>query len=275
MSRRILAGFLAVTFIFGSASARAGSGPLLHVERVEAVDATGFERPLTAFSMLVPVDWRNEGGVVWQIDDACNTLGFNFQWQAVSPDGLSGVAVLPTRKWVFNPAGGPLQHACPQVRITSARDFLEWQVSSIRPDARLLDYRPRPDLVREAAGAAGRQTYPYGETETVVDAGEVLVGYRENGHEVRAAVASVVVMWAARIHPMYGMPGSEIRGGTSMPGFAAFAPDGRLDLRAAELIRKSMVPGAEWSQRIARHQARTNQITQDGISARARHCGPR
>ncbi|MCG6870529.1 MAG: hypothetical protein LJE91_17885 [Gammaproteobacteria bacterium] len=37
----------------------------LRLKQVELVDAQGFERPMTALTLLIPVDWRAQGGVSW------------------------------------------------------------------------------------------------------------------------------------------------------------------------------------------------------------------
>jgi len=37
----------------------------LRLKKVEIFDAQGFERPMTALTLLIPVDWRAQGGVSW------------------------------------------------------------------------------------------------------------------------------------------------------------------------------------------------------------------
>ncbi len=91
-----------------------------------------------------------------------------------------------------------------------------------------------------------------------MDAGEVLVEFTENGRDMRGTIAAQVMMWRMTTPEMYGILGIDVGGGTSLPAFAAVAPAGRLDLRVAELIRKSIRPGADWLQEIARHHAVLN-----------------
>ena len=47
------------------AAGAAGAAPL-RVQPVEIVDRQGFERPLRAYTMLLPAGWRHESQVAWQ-----------------------------------------------------------------------------------------------------------------------------------------------------------------------------------------------------------------
>ena len=241
-SMLVLSGFL-------PAQAQQGQGiPGLHVKPVEVVDRTGFDRPLTAYTLMVPHHWQVTGGVVWNVGGGCNTSGYNFDWRAAAPDDSEGVALLPVVQWQSQP-GGP----CPQMSVRNAYDFLAAVTQQILPNAQILDYRQRPDLMQELQAMVSRQDYGSFVSEQTVDAGEVLIGYTENGREFRASMMVQLLMWRMTTPAMYGMPGIDMAGGMSLPGFVAAAPAGRLDLRVAEAIRKSIAPGPEWSQRIAQH----------------------
>ncbi len=112
--------------------------------------------------------------------------------------------------------------------------------------------------MKDIEALAYRQDYGSFASEMRVDAGEVLVGFTEGGRDMRGSIAAQVMLWRMTTPAMHGLPGIDVGGGTSLPAFAAVAPAGRLDLRVAELIRKSVRPGAEWSQEIARHHAVLN-----------------
>ncbi|MGV6804630.1 MAG: hypothetical protein ACWA49_10525 [Ruegeria sp.] len=231
--------------------------PGLRVHPVQVVDNTGFGRPLSAFSVMVPMHWKTKGGVVWKIDN-CNTSGYNFDWQATSQDESEGVGILPVVMWQSQP-GGP----CPQMNVSNARDFLTAVVERILPNASVLDYRQRPDLSRDLQALTSRQDYGVFAQETTVDAGEILVGFVEDGKDVRASIIAQIIMWRTTMPPAYGMPGMDIRGGISLPGFIAAAPAGRLDLRVSEAIRKTFTPGQEWTREIAKHHEILNRQARD------------
>ncbi|MQX38228.1 hypothetical protein [Roseospira navarrensis] len=240
----------------------AGSGPavaqtappLVHVRPVEVIDRQGFDRPLTAYTLMVPTHWQATGGVQWDPSNACNRSGYNFSWKASAPDESEGVAILPAITWTSQP-GGP----CPQLQVNSARDLLSVIVNRTLPNARVLDYRARPDLARDLQALSHREDYGSMSYQMTVDAGELLIGFiDERGREMRGSVAAAMTLWRIDTPSLYGLPGSSISGGQSLPGFVAAAEAGRLDLRVAEMIRKSIRPGPEWSRRIAQHHAVLN-----------------
>lgn len=237
----------------GVLDANAQQAPSLRVRPVDIVDRQGFGRPLTAYRIMVPHAWEPKGGVVWGWDGGCNRSGYNFDWRASNAGETEGVALLPVVNWQSQP-GGP----CPQMNVRNARDFLTIVTQKILPNARILDYRPRPDLMRELQALTSRQDYGSMAYETAVDAGEVLIGFQENGVDIRASIIAQIMLWRITTPEMYGMPGMDVSGGASLPGFVASAPVGRLDLRVSEAIRKSIQAGQEWSREIARHHATLN-----------------
>lgn len=259
------------------AQASAQSGPIpgasqgtLHAKLVEVIDSTGFGQPLVAFSILVPADWRPEGGVVWSgTADPCGGMGYNFHWQATSPDGRSGVAIVPTANWQFSTTGMAGSTGCPPQQIASVGDYLQAVAQQYRPGAQILDFRPRPDLAQQFQHLNSSTPMPLGEMRSWVESGEVLIGYPAEGGEMRETIAGTVVLNVMRTEAMSGMPASEYWSGGSMPGFAVRAPAGQLDFQFAEAMRKSIRSGPEWSQRIAQHHARMNGIALKGSKERA------
>ena len=240
------------------------------VKRAEIVDRAGFGKPLVASTILVPVDWHAEGGVVWNTQgNACGN-GYNFDWRAMSPDGLSGVHILPMERWQWNSWGAADPAGCPTAQIGSARQYIENLVARGRSGARILDFRRRPDIEEELSQLNRTTPMPMGEMRSWVEAGEALLAYHHNGVEVRETVAVAAVFSVMRTEAMSGMPASESWTGATLPGFAARAPAGSLDFRTAEMIRKSIRPGPEWSARIAQHDATMAGIQLEGARERSR-----
>lgn len=136
----------------------------------------------------------------------------------------------------------------------------------------MIDFRARPDLLEGMAASASRTPFGNGAyMETAIDAGEVLLAFTDNGRDMRAVVTAVVELWHVHFpgspSMMAGVPSvpdQNVFGGISMPVFGAFAPAGQLDTRTAEMIRKSLRPGAEWTRRIAEHQAVINRQQRQG-----------
>ena len=68
----------------------------------------------------------------------------------MAPDGITGISIAPVVKWsrtrstASSGTSGPCDHAA----LTTAREYLEAQVRQYRPQARLLDYRDRPEMVK-------------------------------------------------------------------------------------------------------------------------------
>lgn len=64
---------------------------------VRIVDNQGFGQPVEVAHLLVPADWRTEGGVQWdnrQIRCPANIIQIHFR--AIAPDGVTGIEVAPS-----------------------------------------------------------------------------------------------------------------------------------------------------------------------------------
>ncbi|MFC3613693.1 hypothetical protein ACFORG_07955 [Lutimaribacter marinistellae] len=244
-----------------------GQVPGLRTQLAAVVDAQGFGQPVPAARIMIPAGWSTKGGVIWTPQDSCNPYGYNYEWQAGSPDETQGVFLLPMVRWVEQADG----RGCPQKSIRDARGLLQWITEAVLPQARIIDYRARPDLVQEANLRGGRTDYGYGMSmTTTVDAGEVLIAFQDKGREMRASIAVAMMSWVSEMQGSYGMPGIRVAGGSSLPGFGAVAPDGQLDLRTVELIRRSITPDPEWSRRIAQHHRVIDRQNAKGAMDRSR-----
>lgn len=259
-----------------SLPATAQTANALRVKPVQIMDTGGFGRPLPAMTLLVPHHWQTEGGVVWNPQDRCNGNGYNFSFKASSPDGAYGISVLPTASWQAHYGMPGANAACPTADLRSANDFLQWYVKQLLPDSQVLDFRQRADLLRGLDGLASRTPYGNGAySEIAVDAGEVLIAFSHEGRDMRGLVTAVVIMWHSHfpgspsmMEGVPGTPGIDIFGGSNLPAFGAFAPNGELDIRTAEMIRKSARQEPEWSRLIADHQATLHRQRMKGAADR-------
>lgn len=241
----------------------------VQVRREQIIDRNGFGKPLPAIMTFVPVGWQTQGGIQWSLQNPCGS-GYNINFKATSRDGRSGYHFFPMEQWQWNSMGTPAVMGCPVAQVTSVRQYMEGLVQRGRPGARWLDFRQRPDIVANLKHLQQVTPTPMGEIRAWVEAGEALIGYRQNGLEMRETMAVAVAFSLMRTTPMMGMPGTEYLTAATLPGFSMFAPHGQLNFRLAEMIRKSAKPTPEWSARIAQHNAKISNIQLQGARDRAR-----
>lgn len=227
----------------------------LRIEPAVILDETGFEAPMAAATLFLPAGWRAEGGVFWGQQFMC-TNGYNFNWTATSPDGLSRVAVLPQAKWEQNNYGAPASSpGCQLAPYTNVRQYLEAVVAGARPRARVTGYRVREDLQQEFAQFNSSTPMPMGEARTWVEAGELTATFEEDGRAMEGTVGAVAVFSLMRTDPGTGMGVMDAFSAYTFPAYAATAPAGRLDRGLAEAIRKSIKVNPQWEARIAGHNS--------------------
>ncbi|MEZ5661103.1 MAG: hypothetical protein R3E83_22120 [Burkholderiaceae bacterium] len=239
-----------------SVAQTAPRGNGVHVQRVALMDNNGFERPMPASYVLIPVGWRSEGGVRWGQQFMC-TNGYNFDWRASSPDGAFGFAVLPMARWGANNFGGAAGgDNCPSAPFTDAQQYLTAVVTQVWPGARVLEYRQRLDMIRPLAPLFSRTPMPLGETRTWVDAGEVLFAFDDRGRDMRGTVSAAVLFSFLRTDLGGGSPPMDALTGFSFPVFVATAPNGRLDFGFSEAVRQSFRDNPDWTLRINEHNVK-------------------
>ena len=229
----------------------AGPAPAGGLQRVAVIDPNGFEKPMPALWVQIPAGWRANGGVLWNAQAPCGATP-SFQWQAQSPDGRQSIQMLPAEAWTFDnlnlnlPAG-----SCPRWPITDVRAYLQSLVQRRRPDARVLDYRARNDLVRTPPPPSDQQT------RYRKEGGEILIAYSGPNGEVRESVMAVVMFMESSMAG--AMPG-EVR--NFMSGFAgspvvSSAPAGQLDLAMVTHFAMTTEPDPQWQARMDKQNTAT------------------
>ncbi len=71
------------------------------LERRRFLDTQGFDRPVEAFSVLCPKDWKGEGGVQWKGVGACRGEILSTAFKLSSPDGGIVFEQLPVRSFGY------------------------------------------------------------------------------------------------------------------------------------------------------------------------------
>ena len=242
-------------------------GALL-LQRV-SIDDPGVIAAMPAMSVLVPMGWRGTGGVVAG-GSACSGP-YVVNWQAVSPDGQSTVAIFPTEVWSWANTTG--SGDCIRAKFANAREYLEAHVQRSFPDARILDYRDRPDYAKSAVEYA-QETQQRANSmgigmRATADGGEILFAFTKDGVEMRGLAGVSAVIFAAELpNPMGGTPLMSSSGST-LGSFAATAPNGKLDLDLVEAVRRSVVPNGRWLQQLFSVQQQLGAAAVEGTRQRA------
>lgn len=246
----------------------------VRVQRSQIMDRNGFAQPMVAATMLTPVGWKTEGGIVWaQNMSGCGPNTPHINWTATAPDGSSAIQMLPEEKWSGHNMQYPgmQQTQCPNVVVTDPRQYVTQYVQRIRPGARLLDYRERADIME---GLSKMLPTPppdmYGmQTRQWVGAGDALLGYQLQGREMRELVGVIAIFSQNRMAD--GMGGvMETYTTLSLPGFAYRAPEGQLDFNKAAMIRNSYKADPQWSAKIAQFHSNISRTNAKGAADRAR-----
>ncbi|MCB0336763.1 MAG: hypothetical protein KDD62_10675, partial [Bdellovibrionales bacterium] len=205
------------------------------------------------------------GGVIWQINQTgCGKNNPHFSWGATSPDGQSVIEILPEETWAGNNLGTGQQGACPNVWAENSQDYLTTWIKHFRPGANIRSYRPRPDIAQQYQQFNRVDPYPGGEVRQWVDAGEVLLDYDINGRPYEEVLAKCIVF---SLSSMQGVMPGEIRRFltmSTMPGLSMRAPKGNLDLRIAEVVRRSGQPNPQWQALMTQHNAKMAAINRKG-----------
>ncbi len=264
-------------------------GPLppgaLHVRRSTLIDRVGFQQPVEAMHMLVPVGWQDKGEIRWP-NTECIPMGIRLHWEARSPDGRERMLMMPNESWASFRGNVPLPESsgCPNRNFTSLQQFFQAYIAHHRPGARILDFRPD----NEATAAAQRMiqqpaTEPHMRIQTNAEAGQVLIGYVENGVEYREVLSTIAMFEHAHVSQQDPFSGQRFEvssvSGTTVPVLSYRAPAGDLDFDKAEALWQGVVINPQYLQLTqrhfeqayaiqARHQAEMNRITIQGMKDR-------
>ncbi|MFK7965970.1 MAG: hypothetical protein AB8C46_18575 [Burkholderiaceae bacterium] len=233
------------------------------MQRAQIIDRNGFGQPMVAATIMLPAGMKTQGGVRWRLGANECPQGHTFDWQAASPDGLWTVTIIPSERWGASSTGQPAGNVCNVAEVRSAKGYLEAWVSHYRKGARVLDFRDRPDLRQSSAQLNNEMNVGSMQSTTRADAGEVLIGYEQNGQALRESIAAVVVITESVFGGMGVGPDMRFLQGFSLPAFAMRAPAGQLNFTAMEQIRQTIQLAPEWSARINKHNQVMNRQNMD------------
>ncbi len=205
------------------------------VQEVRIMDTGLSAQPMLAAQAEIPAGWQTQGGIRWDRNSSCVGNFMRMEWLAASPDGRQAYEIMPGYSWQLQGTEIPM-NPCPPLPVRSTREFLEMIVRQRYPDARVVEYRDRKDLVPPSAqsstGASQRS-----------EAGQLLIVYRRGNDEIRESLMTTlnvsqlngnVVLGVANVH-------------------AQRTADGELDFALGERIMRSLKADPQWMNAMSRY----------------------
>ncbi len=250
------------------------------------MDEHGFERPMPAAAMLIPLDWQFQGAANWNIKDSCNTVQITAR--ATGPDGRA-FEVFPAYNWSW--ADDPTflrqafaqkaqfgTHACDVQPPVGAADYAKQIIAKIRPNVRIASIEPAPELMEKLQDQA-RQTEQGAaqyrlQMHVRPDVVKARLKYTLNGQPVEEWILVATVI-TATTGPSYNVRTMQMTQANSYSCRATMvaerAPQGQLDANAKffDLIGSTYHLDSAWQSRIIGNAQAIQQIELKGIRDRS------
>ncbi len=276
----------------GQGKPNAAAGSYYRMKLVKIVDTQGFGQRVEVVRFLIPADWRSEeSSVTWDGREMrCPANMIKVRFQAASPDGLSGVQIVPGKMWLSASEPMMLQimrnsaasgQGCDVGPVLNSIAYLrQTVVPGLRPGARVVSAEAMP-AVSEAKQALLAQTYgPLVQAGYLrgfqADAGAVKVEYSQNGQAVTEWITTGVTSIASRTPSRAALMQGQVVNSASTFSiisegvFALRMPAGRFDNKLAATIVASMRPNPVYQAAVSNFLAGMNKTANDGAMARAR-----
>lgn len=271
----------------GGSPTPAVAGHYARMKLVKIMDSQGWGQPVEVARLLIPSDWRSEGGANWVSEMTrcpANIIQVNFR--AVSPDGLTGFEIMPAYAWswsddpilqqsIQNSAANNM--GCDARPPMRAADFLTGLViPSRRRGARVVRTEPLPSVAQaeqEKMAKGYAQMLQAGYLRYVkADAGRVRLEYPINGTPVEEWLSANTYVTATPMASSAGlMNGSMGRDANSFQSsayniIAAHAPRGELDGNAKlyAMIVASIRPNPQYQAAVSQWLSSMGRIQQQG-----------
>ena len=278
-----------------STSAAEGASGYHRMHQVEVVDQHGFERPMRALSLLVPVDWKLVGGVEYTRKLNCLGELVRTTFRAESADGRTAVELLPGSTWNWSDDPGIRQAAeannrqmaqfgsagCDLRPPLSAREFLTRVViPRARKGAEVVAVEPVPRVdepLRQQARAAQAQAAQAGlQVRITADHARARIRYLAGGNPVEEWLTAVTFVRASH------MPAFDARTGGMRQAswydcsgqlvFGLRAPAGALEAneKLFDLVLSTLRIDPEWQRRVAQAMGNMQAAQLKGAQDRSR-----
>lgn len=173
----------------------ADAAEVTHVIR----DEFGFESPQDAMEITLPTGWDVKGGVQWSGRPSCLMEPMKMHFMATAPDGKQWVEFIPGGVWGWSSSLDAMPHmagqglaGCDARRILNIETFVNEYVPSIRPNAKVISMKRRPDQAQEALMALGNLNLQAGQRPRM-EVMETRIRYEANGHTVNELLMPAVL----------------------------------------------------------------------------------
>jgi len=277
----------------GSKSTAPGGANVYRMKLVRIVDERGFERPMTALTLLIPTDWQFQGSVQYGPGPGCHANLVRLVFRASSPDGRLSIELFPGNAWQWtddlnmrNMMQASNQqmaqygvHGCEIMAPMSADAYLRRRVlPGVRRDARVAGSEPMPE-------AAERLQEEAVWLQQIAAKAGIRVNLRSDVSRVRVSYVlggAPVEEWFTAMTSSAAMPGPSFNIRTGQAGqvlyytnsadhvFSMRAPQGQLDGQEKffQLIMGTVHVDPQWQDRV--EQVIANLAAQDTKGANDR-----
>ena len=278
---------VALGLAFATLAADRAEPSYLRMKLVKVVDKIGFEKPLTAMTVLIPTDWTFQGDVHFEPKNICTANLVTVTFRAASPDGRTSVELFPNEVWSWSDDATTRQFmqqdlqakasfgmkGCPMGPPVAAKDFLTQNVvGRRRAGARVVSAEVDPEASRAVADQV---------RQLEAQAAKAGIPMRLRGDTARVKVESdrqgkPEDEWFAGVTFARGMPAPTMNAMSYTCGaeflFGAAAPRGELP-RNEKLFRAiigSVRVDPDWRARVEQVQLNMEAANQKGVADRSR-----
>ena len=229
-----------------------GNANYIRMKKVAVIDQHGFERPIPALHLLIPVEWKFEGGANYGVKIGCKADMVRLWFRAESPDGKFAIELFPGRTWQWSDDPNAVRmmqmsnqqtaqfggKGCDIARPMRAGEFLQnvglplLRTTAARRDARAGGVEPIPEvaqMVEQQIRQYQQQAAQAGLRMNIMgDVGRMRIGYEMNGRPVEEWITALTyasgtagptynVMTGGMGQTMYWTCGAELLFGLRAP----------------------------------------------------------
>jgi hypothetical protein len=265
------------------------------MKRVTVTDQRGFERPMTALSLLIPSDWQFQGSVEYAKVLGCHANLVQVVFRAASPDGRFAFEMFPGNTWQWADDQNAVQtmrasnqqmaqfnrRGCDVAPPATAAQFIQQSVMpAIRRQARVAGIEAMPEIsrevqrkVQEMQASLARQGI---QVRARSDVGRARIRYDLNGQQVEEWITAITYA-SGQVGPTFNMytnqMGQSLFYTCAAEGVYGFrAPQGQLDAREKLLMMmlSTVRVEPEWHARVLQVIANMNAADAKGAVDRGK-----
>lgn len=268
----------------------AANGQYYRMKPVQILDQQGFGQPVEVARLLIPADWRTEGGVEWDGQElGCPFNIIKIRFRATSPDGLSALEITPGRMWVA--ASDPMmqqimqqqaaqRQGCAVGPVTTAAEYMKHATLGMRQGGRVVLAQTLAEVAQAKQNQLARTYAPLMQSGAIrgfrADAASVRVAYSAGGQPVEEwLTSSLLTIASASANTTALMQGQMNMSAATFsmildPVFAVRAPAGKFDSKLAATIFASIRPNPQYEAAVGQFLANMGNIQIRGAAERSR-----